>query len=64
MLLQCEFCKKYVIDRHIEKTDMLWLRTVRGKDHLVCQQHRGGKYEKLVCGKNSRRICSDKSQGS
>lgn len=46
MLLSCNLCKKYVKDRHIPKTDNLWLRTINGRDYLVCSFHRGGYHER------------------
>ena len=45
MLLRCNLCEKYVYDRHIAKTDNLWLRTIRGRDFLVCRDHKGGYHE-------------------
>jgi hypothetical protein len=41
-MLKCNLCEKYVIDRHVVKTESLWLRTINGHDYLVCADHRGG----------------------
>jgi len=53
MRLKCNLCEKYVTDRHIYKTDELWLRTIRGRDYLVCKYHRGRLYEKPNSGRDS-----------
>jgi hypothetical protein len=45
MLLKCNLCEKYVTDRHVRKTDRLWLRLIRGRTYLVCDEHRGGTRE-------------------
>jgi hypothetical protein len=42
MRLKCNFCEKYVTDRHVLPTDSLKLVTIGGRDYLVCEQHQGG----------------------
>jgi len=40
MLLRCNLCLEELRDNATKKTDVLWLRTIRGVDFLVCKFHR------------------------
>lgn len=40
MLLRCNLCIDEQRDDATKKTDVLWLRTIRGIDWLVCKFHR------------------------
>lgn len=40
MLLHCNLCVKELRDEASKKTDILWLRTIRGIEYLVCKFHR------------------------
>jgi hypothetical protein len=46
MLLPCNLCVKELRDEASKKTDVLWLRTIRGVDYLVCKFHRRDYYER------------------
>jgi len=41
MLLYCNLGQLELEECGSKKTDSLWLRTIRGRDFLVCDQHRG-----------------------
>lgn len=41
MKLPCNLCVKENRDEASIKTDVLWLRTIDGRDYLVCKYHRG-----------------------
>lgn len=56
MKLKCNLCEKYVNDRHVYKTDELWLRTIRGRDYLVCRYHRGRNQYESNSGRDSNRV--------
>lgn len=45
MLLRCNLCVKELHDNASKKTDILWLRKIRGIDYLVCKFHRRNNYE-------------------
>lgn len=38
--LSCNLCQ--ILNGIPNYTDLLWLRTVRGRDYLVCREHGGG----------------------
>lgn len=59
MQLKCNLCEKYVTDRHVLKTDILWLRTIRGTDYLVCKLHRGGYHEESAIRGNRNGVQED-----
>lgn len=40
MLLRCNICLETLNNNATKKTDVLWLRTIRGVDYLVCKFHR------------------------
>lgn len=40
MLLRCNLCMASLHNNASKKTDVLWLRTINGRDFLVCQFHR------------------------
>lgn len=40
MLLRCNICVDKLHDNASKRTDVLWLRTIRGVDYLVCKFHR------------------------
>ena len=46
MLLRCNICVDQLHDNASKKTDVLWLRTIRGIDYLVCKFHRGDYHER------------------
>lgn len=46
MLLPCNLCVKELRDEASKKTDLLWLRTIRGVDYLVCKFHRRDYHER------------------
>lgn len=41
MRLRCNLCIEQKNDNAAKKTDILWLRNIRGRDYLVCRFHRG-----------------------
>lgn len=45
MLLRCNICVDKLHDNASKKTDVLWLRTIRGVDYLVCKFHRRDSHE-------------------
>lgn len=45
MLLRCNICVDKLHDNASKKTDVLWLRTIRGVDYLVCKFHRRNSHE-------------------
>ncbi len=47
MLLRCNICVDKLHDKASEKTDVLWLRTINGRDFLVCKFHRGNQNETI-----------------
>lgn len=42
MRLRCNLCVAQKRDEASHKTDILWLRTISGRDYLVCRYHKGG----------------------
>lgn len=46
MLLRCNLCVEQLRDEASKKTEILWLRTIRGIDFLVCKFHRRDRYER------------------
>lgn len=48
MLLRCNICVDKLHDNASKKTDILWLRTIRGVDYLVCKFHRRDNHERRV----------------
>ena len=40
MRLRCNLCVEQKRDEATRKTDVLWLRTIKGHDKLVCRFHR------------------------
>lgn len=46
MLLRCNICVDKLHDHASKKTDVLWLRTIRGIDYLVCKFHRRDNHER------------------
>ena len=59
MLLRCNLCLLYQHNNASVKTDVLWLRTVQGRDYLVCKYHRGFNEHR---SKNGEGTISDVSQ--
>lgn len=53
MLLRCNKCVGELHDNASKKTDVLWLRTIKGRDFLVCKFHRGNRENRI---KNGERI--------
>lgn len=45
MLLRCNICVDKLHDNASKRTDVLWLRTIRGVDYLVCKFHRRNDHE-------------------
>lgn len=72
MRLRCELCIKNLCDTASRNTDDLKLRTIDGRDYLVCEFHTGGTNEKRTreghisgvlpqTGKSDEQALSDKS---
>lgn len=40
MRLRCNLCVEQKRDEASRKTDVLWLRTIKSRDFLVCRYHR------------------------
>lgn len=45
MLLRCNICVDQLHDNASKRTDVLWLRMIRGRDYLVCKFHRRDNHE-------------------
>lgn len=41
MMLRCNICLKRSHNNASVRTDILWLKTIDGRDYLVCKFHRG-----------------------
>lgn len=54
MLLRCNLCIQELRDEASKKTDVLWLRTIKGVDFLVCKFHRRDYYREQK--PNSQRV--------
>ena len=46
MLLRCNICVDKLHDNASKRTDVLWLRTIRNVDYLVCKFHRRDNHER------------------
>lgn len=60
MLLRCNICVDQLHDNASKKTDVLWLRTIRGIDYLVCKFHRRNDHEQRE--QNSSPVVQDNVQ--
>ena len=64
MLLRCNRCVDKLHDKASEKTDVLWLRTINGRDFLVCKFHRGNHENRTEDGERTVPIVSSPVQRS